>query len=121
MKKWLLVLSILIAVMLGSTAGVMAISMFTQKLAGTGSMKFTDEVILDKIKVKSLSEVFVRLDTTVNAVADRVYTVELYGNYNLLDTETVSWSVPELGHKKDVLFTGLSLGPITNFDVDIVY
>ncbi len=98
-----------------------AISLFSEVVAGIGNTQFTDEVEVVKIKVKSLSTVLVRMNTSVDTVADRVYTVELYGDDILLDTDTVSWAAVEFGTEKDVIFIDLSLGSITELDVDVVY
>jgi len=102
---------------------ILAVTMFSEKLAGIGSAQFVDEVAVEKIKVQSLTKVRVRLGTTVNTVADRVYTVQLYGDDTLLASMVTSWSAADIAGnvKKDVAFTGLSLGAVTLFDVDVVY
>jgi len=120
---------LLIALVIGVLAvgmlmgGAMAVTMFSEKLAGLGSTAFTDEVTIVKIKVKSTSEVRVRVAPTVNAVAARDYTVEIYGDDSLLDSDTVSWTEPEIIAvvNKDVTFTGLTLAAITEIDADVVY
>ena len=124
-KKLILVSSLILALLLvGTLAGAaIAITMFSQSLAGLGSTTFTDEVEVVKIKVKSTDEVRVRLSPTLNAVAARVYTVELYGDDELLDTDTVSWTAPEIAAStdKDVTFTGLVLDTVIVVDADVVY
>lgn len=110
---------LVVGVLTFSAAG--AISLFSEVVAGIGNVEFTDEVEVVKIKVKSTNEVRVRLGTTADTVAERVYTVELYGDDDLLDTDTVSWTAPEFGTDKDVVFTGLSLGSITEIDIDVTY
>ena len=123
-KRLALALALTMALLIGGIAGTaIAITMFQENLAGIGSTAFTDEVTIEKIKVKGLDEVRVRLYPTTNAVPARVYTVELYGDDDLLGTETVSFTALEIttGTRKDVTFTGLSLAGITTLDVDVVY
>ena len=117
------IMAIVGAFIVGSVmfASAGAISLFSEVVAGIGNTQFTDEVEVVKIKVKSLSTVLVRMNTSVDTVADRVYTVELYGDDILLDTDTVSWAAVEFGTEKDVIFIDLSLGSITELDVDVVY
>ncbi len=121
--RWILVGSLAGALLLGALGTALAITMFQETLAGLGSAAFTDEVGIEKIKVKGLDEVRVRLFPTLNTVADRVYSVELYGDDDLLGTEIISWTAMEAstGTRKDVTFLGLSLGSITELDVDVVY
>ena len=123
-KSLILAVALVLALFTATAAGAaIAITMFSQTLAGIGSAAFTNEVTVGKIKVESLSKVRVRLFPTLNAVAARVYTVELYGDDELLGTNTVSFTAPEIaaGTKKDVTFTGLALAGVTILDVDVVY
>jgi len=123
MKKLALVGVIIVAMIVGAISSALALSMFQENLAGIGSAAFTDEVTIEKIKVKGLDEVRVRLYPTTNAVPARVYSVELYGDDDLLGTQTVTWTAPEItsGTRKDVTFAGLSLASITDLDIDVVY
>jgi len=101
----------------------LALTMFQETLAGLGSAAFTNEVEVIKVKVKGLNEVRVRLGTTVNTVADRIYDVELYGDDELLGTQTVTWTAPEIASavQKDVALVGLPLAGVVDLDVDVVY
>lgn len=123
-KKLILGLALIVVLLVGMLGGTaLAITMFSEKLAGLGSSAFTNEVEIIKIKIKSTSEVRVRLSPTVNAVAARVYTVKLYGDNEQIGTNTVSWTAPEIvaSTDKDVDFTGLSLAGVTLVDADVVY
>ena len=96
-KKLIIALAVALILAIGVTTGAaIAITMFSEKLAGLGSSAFTDEVEIVKIKIKSTSEVRVRLSPTVNAVAARVYTVKLYGDDEQIGSNTVSWTAPEI-------------------------
>ncbi len=121
--KAILILVTVILLFFGTPIGTSAISFFQKSLAGMGQMTYTNEVSITDIKVKSLSQVKITIESKANTVADRVYTVTLYlDDTQWATTMPVSWEAAQIpGTKKKITFTGLDLADIVEIDAEVTY
>jgi len=122
MKRILIAISIALIIAISFGGAAVALSMFAKEVAGIGSMTFTDEVGIDDIKVKSLSEVRVTLVSKADCQADHVYTCYLYLDDVMWAVgQPATWMALEIpGTKIKVTFTGLDLGSVTDIEPEVL-
>jgi len=114
-----LLLMALAALVLSGTA--MAISMFTKEVAGLGKLKFTDEVAVVEIRVESLAQVRVQLESKATTQKTHLYTCYLYlDDVRWTTGQQVSWANAEVpGTRKWVQFAMLNLAAVSDVDAEV--
>ena len=120
MKKIIIAISILIALAVSFGGAAYALSIFAKEIAGYGQIKFTSEVTVTDSSLDGASKVKIKLQSNVNTVADKVYNVRLILNGELVSTQTVSWTAPQIpGNTKVKIFSDLDLSTVTIWDIEV--
>lgn len=126
-KKWLITLGLVILSSLVITGAAYAISFFVKNVAALGNYNYTGQVTIVDEDALNPTTFKVELRANQDTVADRIYTVKLYGlvgtEKTLLASQDVSWTSSQVQNRtqKTIVFNGLNLAPYNNFYTEITH
>lgn len=120
-KKIGVTLVILLAISLAAFSTAYAMTMLYKELSGVGNVDYNAEVTVTDIKATGPERIRVVLTSTATTEADYAYTINLFVNYTEVDTDTVTWTAPQIpGTNKIILFDNIDLSTATNISVEVV-
>lgn len=120
-KKIIFAILVAVALIFISFSAGYAINGLYKQVTGLGNASYSDEVTVTNLQRLTPTKVRTVLTSTINTVADQIYTVTLFADGLSVGTpQTISWSAVQIpGVNQNVIFTGLSLGDVTDLNVEV--
>lgn len=121
MKRLIIGLLAALILLVGLTSTALAINSTFRTIAGIGSVRFTNEVFVERISVFGPFEVEVSLSANDSVEEDAPYLVLLYLEGQETGASKVKWSLEEIpGTPKLITFPNLDLVGITRMTVEVL-
>ena len=120
MKKYLLTIGLILALSLALFSSAYAVQIFWKQVTGVGVVKYTAEITVSNVLITSSTEITVSVTSTTNTAAGTSYTITLYLDGVNAGAGAISWTNAQIpGTTKTIIFSGLSLGVVSNLGVEI--
>lgn len=112
-------LGIILSVLAIITVGVIwALPGAVIEIAGHGSVRFTDELLIEDIAPVSNTQINLRLSPNTNAVPDQSYLCTLYLDGEVSGVAITAWTDVEIpGTVRTLIYTGLDLVPVIDIAI----